>query len=130
MGLFSSKSKSSSSSTTSYTDNSRNINVDLSSGDLASSGGKNIVAGGDVNIDGLSEDLATQIFGVMDNTYKTAAEWVTKAVGTVNTQNEKTVAAIQQAYNSETATLSGFKSYAMYALFGFVAWAYLTKGRK
>lgn len=128
MGLFSSKS--SSKSSTSYTDTSRNINVDLSSGDLASSGGKNIVAGGDVNIDGLSEDLAQQIFGVMDNTYKTAAEWVTKAVGTVNTQNEKTVAAIQQAYNSETATLSGFKSYAMYALFGFVAWAYLTKGRK
>lgn len=130
MGLFSSKSKSVSQSTTSYADYSRNINVDLSSGDLASSGGKNIVAGGDVNIDGLSEDLAQQIFGVMDNTYKTAAEWVTKAVGTVNTQNEKTVAAIQQAYNSETATLTGFKSYAMYALFGFVAWAYLTKGRK
>lgn len=128
MGLFSSKS--SSKSSTSYTDNSRNISVDLSSGDLSSSGGKNIIAGGDVKIDGLSEDLANQIFGVMDETYKTAADWVTKAVGTVNTQNEKTVAAIQQAYNSETATLSSFKSYAMYALFGFVAWAYLTKGRK
>ena len=128
MGLLSSKS--SSKSSTSYADYSRNINVDLSSGDLASSGGKNIVAGGDVNVDGLSEDLAQQIFGVMENTYKSAVSWVTAAVGTANTQNEKTVAAIQQAYNKETSTLEGLKSYALYALFGFVAWAYLTKGRK
>ena len=128
MGLFSSKS--SSKSSTKYTDNSKNVSVDLSSGDLSSPSGKNIIAAGDIKIEGLTEDLATQIFGAMDNTYKTAAEWVKNAVGSVNTQNEKTVAAIQQAYNSETATLSGFKSYAMYALFGFVAWAYLTKGRK
>lgn len=128
MGLFSSKS--SSKSTTSYTDNSRNLSVDLSGGDLSSGAKNNIVATGDVYYTGLTDDLASEIFKSIDEAYKVGAEWVTKAVGTVNTQNEKTVAAIQQAYNSETATLSSFKSYAMYALFGFVAWAYLTKGRK
>ena len=128
MGLFSSKSKSS--STTSYTDQSRNLSVDLSGGDLSSGAKNNIVATGDVYYTGLTDDLASEIFNGIDGAYKTAADWVTKAVGSVNTQNEKTVAAIQQAYNKETATLEGLKSYALYALFGFVAWAYLTKGRK
>ena len=128
MGLFSSKSKSS--STTSYSDNSRNLSVDLSGGDLSSGAKNNIVATGDVYYTGLTDDLASQIFSSIDETYKTAAGWVSSAVGTVNEQNEKTIEAIQQAYNKETSTLEGLKSYALYALFGFVAWAYLTKGRK
>lgn len=134
MGLFSSKSKSVSQSSTSYTDNSRNINVDLSSGDLASSGGKNIVAGGDVNVAGLSDDLATEIFGRIENAWTGAAEWVSVALNdqrnVLQKSNSDTVQALQAAYNSEQATITGFKSYALYALFGFVAWAYLTKGRK
>lgn len=126
MGLFSSKSKSS--STTSYTDNSTNMEVDLSGGDLSTGATKNIVAGGNVNIDGLSEDLASQIFGVVQNAYNEAADWVTKALGETNDNNEKNILALQTAYNSEQATISSFKTYALYALIGFVAWAYF--GRK
>lgn len=126
MGLFSSKSKSS--STTSYSDNSTNLEVDLSGGDLSTGASKNIIAGGNVNIDGLTEDMASQIFGVVQGAYEGAAEWVSKAIGTNNANNEKTVQALQQAYNSEQATASSLKTYALYALFGFVAWAYF--GRK
>ena len=126
MGLFSSKSKSS--STTSYTDNSTNMEVDLSSGDLSAGATKNIVAGGNVTIDGLSEDLASQIFGVVQNAYNEAADWVTTALGETNDNNEKNILALQTAYNSEQATISSFKTYALYALIGFVAWAYF--GRK
>ena len=126
MSLFSSKSKSS--STTSYTDNSTNMEVDLSGGDLSTGATKNIVAGGNVNIDGLSEDLASQIFGVVQNAYNDAADWVTTALGETNDNNEKNILALQTAYNSEQATISSFKTYALYALIGFVAWAYF--GRK
>ena len=126
MGLFSSKSKSSSS--TSYTDNSTNMEVDLSGGDLSTGATKNIVAGGNVNIDGVSEDLASQIFGVVQNAYNDAADWVTTALGKTNDNNEKNILALQTAYNSEQATISSFKTYALYALIGFVAWAYF--GRK
>ena len=42
--------------------------------------------------------------------------------------NEKNIIALQTAYNSEQATISSFKTYALYALIGFVAWAYF--GRK
>lgn len=126
MGLFSSKSKSS--STTSYTDNSTNMEVDLSGGDLSTGATKNIVAGGNVTIDGLSEDLASQIFGVVQNAYDSAADWVTTALGQTNDNNEKNIVALQTAYNSEQATISSFKTYALYALIGFVAWAYF--GRK
>jgi len=130
MGLFSSKSKSS--STTSYVDQSTNMNVDLSSGDLTGGATKNIIAGGSVNIDGLSEDLATQIFGVVQGAYSDATDWVTEALynqkdALLNSQSE-TVNALQTAYNSEQATISSFKTYALYALIGFVAWAYF--GRK
>lgn len=125
MGLFSSKSKSS--STTSYTDNSTNMEVDLSSGDLSAGATKNIVAGGNVTIDGLSEDLASQIFGVVQNAYNEAADWVTTALGETNDNNEKNILALQTAYNSEQATISSFKTYALYALIGFVAWAYFER---
>ncbi len=130
MGLVSSKSKSSSS--TSYTDNSINMDVDLSGGDLSSGATKNIVAGGNVTVDGLSEDLASQIFGVVQDAYNVATDWVTKALGdqqqTLLTSQSETVKSLQTAYNSEQATISSFKTYALYALIGFVAWAYF--GRK
>lgn len=130
MGLFSSKS--SSKSSTSYTDNSINMDVDLSGGDLSSGATKNIVAGGNVTVDGLSEDLASQIFGVVKDAYNGATDWVTKALGdqqqTLLTSQSETVKSLQTAYNSEQATISSFKTYALYALIGFVAWAYF--GRK
>lgn len=126
MGLFSSKSKST--STTSYTDKSTNLQVDLSGGDLSTGASKNIVAGGNVQIDGLSEDLASQIFGVIQGAYNSATDWVTNAIGETNANNEKNIVALQTAYNSEQATISSFKTYALYALIGFVAWAYF--GRK
>ena len=129
MGLFSSKSKSVSTSSTSYTDTSRNINVDLSSGDLSESGGKNIIAGGDVNIDGITEDLASQIFGVIQDAYTGATDWVTNALAVQSQSNDKNMAALAAAYNSEQATISSFKSYALYALFGWVAWVYLVRKR-
>ena len=136
MGLFSSKSKSSSS--TSYSDSSTNTNleVDLSGGDLTSGASKNIVAGGNVNVDGLSEDLATQIFGVVQtaygDAYSGAKDWVTDALynqkDALHKSQSETLNALQTAYNSEQATISSFKTYALYALIGFVAWAYF--GRK
>ena len=130
MGLFSSKS--SSKSTTNYTDNSTNMEVDLSGGDLSTGATKNIVAGGNVNIDGLSEDLASQIFGVVQNAYSGATDWVTEALynqkDALQNSQTQTVQALQTAYNSEQATISSFKTYALYALIGFVAWAYF--GRK
>ena len=46
MGLFGGSSKSS--STTNYQDYSKNVNADLSSGDLGGGASDNIIAGGDV----------------------------------------------------------------------------------
>ena len=150
MGLFGGSSKSSSKSTTTYTDNSRNLNVDLSKGDTLAGGGgdsQTMVAGGNLNYqynyDGMSEDLAEKIFGVMTNTFKTSLDWVSNAIGKTNTQTEKTLDFVQntvssnnqqltsslaQAYNSEQATISSMKTYAFYGLLAFVAWAYF--GRK
>ena len=130
MGLFSSKSKSSSS--TSYVDNSTNMQVDLSGGDLSTGASKNIIAGGNINIDGLSEDMASQIFGVVQGAYDGATNWVTEALynqkEALQSTHTETVNALQSAYNSEQATISSFKTYALYGLIGFVAWAYF--GRK
>lgn len=132
MGLFSSKSKSVSTSTTNYNDSSRNLSVDLSGGDLSTGASKNIIATGDVNIDGLSEDMASQIFGVVQDAYKLSTDWVNQALGNqqkaLQDSNTQTVQALQTAYNSEQATISSFKTYALYGLFAFVAWAYF--GRK
>lgn len=129
MGLLSSKSKSVSTSTTNYSDTSRNINIDMSTGDLSEAGGKNIIAGGDIKIDGITEDLASQIFGVIQNAYTGATDWVTNALSVQSQNNDKTVAALTAAYNSEQATSSSLKSYALYALFGWVAWVYFGRGK-
>lgn len=153
MGLFSSKSKSSSSSKTTYTDNSKKINVDLSKGDsLAGGAGENqtIVAGGNVTYNGMSDSLAKSIFGTLTNTVKqtfeTSLNWVSDAIGKQNEEtkqylkdqsetvdqfmetqraaNTQTVQALQMAYNSEQATITSLKSYALYGMIAFVAWAY------
>lgn len=149
MGLFSSKSKSSSKSTTTYTNNSKNLNVDMSRGDSVAGGGgdgQTMIAGGNINYKGLSDSLAKDIFGTMSDTFSGALNWVSDAIGKQNEQtkqylkdqndtvdqfmesqraaNTQTVQALQMAYNSEQATITSFKSYALYGMIAFVAWAY------
>ena len=142
MGLFRGSSKSSSS--TSYKDYSQNQNldVDLSSGDLSSGAQKNIIAGGDLKVDGLSEDLASKIFSVVQDAYGNATDFVKEAINDSNkftqqvigNNDNKTQATVEmfsqnlkEAYNSEQATINSFKTYALYALIAFIAWAYLKK---
>ena len=119
-------------SSTSNTDYSRNISADLSSGDLSTGASKNMVAGGNINVDGLSEDLASQIFSVVQGAYSDAQNFVKQAIGTSDNRTQTTVETIstslKEAYNSEQATISSFKTYALYATIGLIAWAYLKKG--
>ena len=138
MGLFSSKSKSVAS--TSYSDSSTNMSVDFSTGDLSSGSDKNIIAGGNINYAGLSEDLASQVFGTVTDAFKTSLNWVSDAIGATQDQtkstlefvqqnNAQTSAQLQAAYNSEQATLSSLKTYAFYGLLAWVTWVYF-KGAK
>lgn len=135
MGLFSSKSKST--ATTTYTDSSTNQN--FGTGDFLASD-KNNVAGGDIYNQGLSEDMVSNIFsgvneqtktllGNVDKLYSGALTWVEKAIGTQSENLSQQTAALASAYNSEQATYSSFKTYALYALIGFIAWAYISKTR-
>jgi len=116
---------------TRYTDQSTNINADFSGGDLSTGASKNIVAGGSVNVDGLSEDLASQIFGVVQEAYKDAQDFVERAIGQTDNRAQQTAETIttslKEAYNSEQATISSFKTYALYAVVAIIAWAYLKK---
>ena len=109
---------------TKYTDNSLNMNVDLSGGDLSSGAQKNIVAGGDVNVDGMSEDLANTIFSSVDKLYGDALNFVKSAIGTQQENTKQATTAIETAYNSTQATINNFKTYALYAVIGFIAWSY------
>ena len=115
---------------TRYTDESKNLNLDLSQGDLSTSE-KNIIAGGNLNVDGLSEDLASQIFGVVQGAYKDAQGFVERAIGQTDNRAQQTAETIttslKEAYNSEQATINSFKTYALYAVVAFIAWAYLKK---
>lgn len=115
---------------TRYTDESQNLNLDLSQGDLSTSE-KNIIAGGNLNVDGLSEDLASQIFGVVQSAYKDAQGFVERAIGQTDNRAQQTAETIttslKEAYNSEQATINSFKTYALYAVVAFIAWAYLKK---
>lgn len=65
MGLFSSKS--SSRSTTNYYDYSRNMSVDLSSGELGGGSDNNIVATGDVYYAGMSDNLANNFLNAVNS---------------------------------------------------------------
>lgn len=118
-------------SSTSYNDESTNMSIDLSSGDLSSGATKNIVAGGSVNVDGLSEDLASKIFGVVQGAYENAQGFVERAIGQTDNRAQQTTeiisTSLKEAYNSEQATLNSFKTYALYAVVAFIAWAYLKK---
>lgn len=126
MGLFGGSSKSS--STTNYHDNSKNVNADFSSGDLAGGASKNIVAGGDVYQEGISEDLFATIFDKVNASYDKALNWVSNSIGTQQANVNQVTQALTNAYNSEQATVSSFKTYALYGLVGFIAWAYI-KGK-
>ena len=124
MGLFSGSSKSS--STTSYVDQSENVQA--GAGDFLASD-KNIIAGGDVYNTGVSEDMVSNIFSGVNELYQNAFNWVAQATGTQQQNVSQVASALNQAYNSESATLSGIKSYALYALIGFLAWSYISKMR-
>lgn len=147
MGIFSSKSKSS--STTNYTDNSRNLSVDLSSGELGAGSDNNIVATGDVYYAGMSDNLANNflnavntstdklIDGSIDLTkevldqgnalFNDTFKWIQDTIGGVAQQTDRITSALSNAYNSEQATHSAFKTYALYGLAGFIAYIYLVK---
>lgn len=106
------------------TDNSINLSADLSGGDLSSGAQKNIISGGDVNVDGMSEDLANTIFSGVDRLYGNALNFVQSAVGTQQQNTQQATTALQNAYNSTQASINNFKTYALYATIGFIAWAY------
>lgn len=133
MGLFSSKS--SSTSTTRYEDSSTNEQV--TAGDMIASS-KNIITGGDVYQTGISEDMVNNLFsGINENiknvlsnsedVYNKAFSFVTGSIGKQSDNVAQVTAAVSQAYNSEKSTLDNFKSYALYGLIGFIAWAYFNK---
>ena len=133
MGLFSSKS--SSSAKTTYTDSSTNQN--LATGDFLASD-KNNIAGGDIYNTGVSEDMVSNIFSGIneevksilasaDKIYSDAFNFVAGSVGKQSDNVNQVASALSQAYNSEQATISSFKTYAMYGLIGFIAWAYFSK---
>lgn len=112
-------------------DESINLNADFGGGDLSTGAQKNIVAGGAVTIDGLSEDLAGQVLTAVKDAYTGATNFIQSAIG----QNEKSAqkqvelvaSSLKEAYSGEKSTLESLKSYAIYAVIGFIAWAYFRK---
>lgn len=147
MGLFSSKS--SSRSTTNYYDYSRNMSVDLSSGELGGGSDNNIIATGDVYYAGLSDNLANNFLNAVNTStdklidgslelteivlqegntlFNNTFGWIQDTIGGVAQQTDRITSALANAYNSEQATHSAFKTYALYGLVGFIAWAYFVK---
>lgn len=177
MGLFSSKSKST--STTNVYDQSQNFAIDFGGGELGGGSDKNMIAGGNITVDGFSEETAnalisaiTQtnntfvdgsldfvneagkttndlidgtiditkqltnsttslinaILGQSNNLFNDTFKWIQETIGSSQQQTEFVTSSLAQAYNSEQATNSAFKTYALYGLIGFVAWVYW--GRK
>ena len=116
---------------TKYTDNSTKINADLSGGDLSAGASKNMIAGGNITVDGLSEDLASQIFGVVKYAYDSATNFVESAIGQADNRTQAQVNLVaenlKEVYSGEKSTLESLKSYAVYGLLAFVAWAYFRK---
>lgn len=125
---------------TKYYDQSKNQNlqVDLSSGDLSSGANRNIVAGGNVSYQGLTDELANNVIGAVKDAYTGATNFIKDAIAQADNRTESTVESmtknfenatqsIKEAYSSEKSTLESFKSYAIYGLIAFVAWAYFRK---
>ena len=147
MGIFSSKSKSS--STTNYYDNSRNLSVDSSSGELGGGSDNNIVATGDVYYAGMSDNLANNFLNAVNSStdilidgsidltkevlnqgnalFNDTFKWIQDTIGGVAQQTDRITSALSNAYNSEQATHSAFKTYALYGLAGFIAYIYFVK---
>lgn len=114
---------------TQYTD--KSINADLSSGDLSSGANRNIIAGGSVSYQGLTDELAGQVIGAVQDAYTGATNFIQSAIGQADNraQNQVEIVAssLKEAYSSEKSTLESLKSYAIYAVIGLIAWAYLKK---
>lgn len=128
MGLFSSKSKSSSSTNTTSTDNS--VNTSGTIGDLSKN---NIIAGGDVITNGLSED---NLKIVLDNNLS----FMKDTIGNIKTTIGDAMSQVSDAYagandsilqsNSETKTLlRGLQPFALYAAAAVAVWAVFSKKR-
>ena len=75
---------------------------------------------------GVNAQVETILAGA-DKFYNKALGFVSEAVGTQSSNVAQTTSALAQAYNSEQATISSFKTYALYGLIGFVAWVYFSK---
>ena len=116
---------------TQHHDNSVNMNADFGGGDLSTGAQKNIVAGGAVTIDGLSEDLASKVLIAVQEAYTGATNFVQSAIGNADNRTQSQVelvtSSLKEAYSSEKSTLESLKSYAIYAVIGFIAWAYFRK---
>ena len=118
---------------TQYSDTSKKVNADLSSGDLSTGATRNVIAGGNVSVDGMSEELAKEVMSTVKDAYTGATNFIKNAIENSETKSdartEKTLATVTQslkeAYNSEQATISGYKTYALYGVIAFIAWAYL-----
>ena len=126
MSLFGGSSKSQ--STTSYSDASTNVNQTADTGDFLASTG-NSVAGGDIYNTGLSETMVGSIFDGINEIYGTALNFVSKSIGTQSETIAQASSSLSQAYNSEAASLSQFKTYAVYGLIGWLAFVYFSKKR-
>ena len=115
---------------TRYTDNS--INADLSSsGDLSQGANRNVIAGGNVTYTGLTDELAKQVIEAVQGAYNGATNFVQSAIGQADNRTQSQVefvaSSLKEAYSSEKNTLESLKSYAVYGLLAFVAWAYFRK---
>lgn len=116
---------------TRYTDQSTNLNADLSSGDLSSGANRNIVAGGSVTYKGLTDELAGQIISAVQDAYTGATNFIQSAIGKADNRTQSQVelvaSSLKEAYSSEKNTLESLKSYAIYAVIASIAWAYFRK---
>lgn len=115
---------------TRYTDNS--INADLSSsGDLSQGANRNVIAGGNVTYTGLTDELAKEVISAVEDAYSGATNFIQSAIGQADNRTQSQVefvaSSLKEAYSSEKNTLESLKSYAVYGLLAFVAWAYFRK---
>lgn len=75
----------------------------------------------------LTSSTTSLINAVLDqsnNLFNDTFKWIQETIGSSQQQTELVTSSLAQAYNSEQATNSAVKTYALYALIGFVTWVY------
>ena len=87
--------------------------------------------------DNLATEFMTQVNAGADRVidaglqlYNDTFSWVQETIGSVAQQTDRVTSALANAYNSEQATHSAFKTYALYGLIGFLGWAYFVKRKE